>query len=169
MKVKSESEVAQSCLTPSNPMDCSPPGSSVHEICWARVLEWVAFPFSRPFSQPRDQTQVSHIAGNSLPAEPQGKSQNTGVGSLFLLQGIFPTHELNRGLLLCRRILYQLSYQGSLSFPMAAAAAKSLQSCPTLCDPMDCSPPGSAVPGILQARTLELPFPSPMHESEKRK
>ena len=37
----------------------------------------------------------------------------------------------------------------------AAAAAKSLQSCPTLCDPMDCSPPGSAVPGILQARTLE--------------
>ena len=37
----------------------------------------------------------------------------------------------------------------------AAAAAKSLQSCPTLCDPRDCSPPGSAVPGILQARTLE--------------
>ena len=37
----------------------------------------------------------------------------------------------------------------------AAAAAKSLQSCPTLCDPMDCSPPGSPIPGILQARTLE--------------
>ena len=37
----------------------------------------------------------------------------------------------------------------------AAAAAKSLQSCPTLCDPMDCSPSGSPVPGILQARTLE--------------
>ena len=37
----------------------------------------------------------------------------------------------------------------------AAAAAKSLQSCPTMCDPMDCSPPGSPVPGILQARTLE--------------
>ena len=51
----------------------------------------------------------------------------------------------------------------------AAAAAKSLQSCPTLCDPIDGSPPGSAVPGILQARTLELPFPSPMHESEKWK
>ena len=49
----------------------------------------------------------------------------------------------------------------------AAAAAKMLQSCPTLCDPIDSSPPGSAVPGILQARTLEwLPFPSPMHESE---
>ena len=37
----------------------------------------------------------------------------------------------------------------------AAASAKSLQSCPTLCDPVDCSPPGSSVPGILQARTLE--------------
>ena len=37
----------------------------------------------------------------------------------------------------------------------AAAAAKSLQSCPTLCDPVDCSPPGSLVPGIVQARTLE--------------
>ena len=39
---------------------------------------------------------------------------------------------------------------------MASAAAKSLQSCPTLCDPMDCSPPGSSVPGILQERTMEL-------------
>ena len=46
MKVKSESEVAQSCLTPSDPMDCSPPGSSVHGIFQARVLEWVAIAFS---------------------------------------------------------------------------------------------------------------------------
>ena len=42
-----------------------------------------------------------------------------------------------------------------VSVPLAAAAAKSLQSCPTLCDPLDGSPPGSPVPGILQARTLE--------------
>ena len=47
---------------------------------------------------------------------------------------------------------------------------KSLQSCPTLCDPIDGSPPCSPVPGILQARTWSgLPFPSPMHESEKWK
>ena len=46
MKVKSESEVAQSCLTLSNPMDCSIPGSSVHGIFQARVLEWVAIAFS---------------------------------------------------------------------------------------------------------------------------
>ena len=50
---------------------------------------------------------------DSLPAEPQGKPENTGVDSLSLLQRIFPTQELNRGLLHCRRILYQLSYEGS--------------------------------------------------------
>ena len=49
MKVKSESEVAQSCLTLSDPMDCSPPGSSVHGIFQARVLEWGAIAFSRTF------------------------------------------------------------------------------------------------------------------------
>ena len=47
MKVKSESEVAQSCRTLSDPMDCSLPGSSVHGIFQARVLEWVAIAFSR--------------------------------------------------------------------------------------------------------------------------
>ena len=46
MKVKSESEVAQSCLTPSDPMDCSLPGSSVHGSFQARVLEWIAIAFS---------------------------------------------------------------------------------------------------------------------------
>ena len=46
MKVKSESEVAQSCPTPRDPMDCSPPGSSVHGIFQARVLEWGAIAFS---------------------------------------------------------------------------------------------------------------------------
>ena len=46
MKVKSESEVAQSCLTLSDPMDYSPPGSSIHGIFQARVLEWGAFAFS---------------------------------------------------------------------------------------------------------------------------
>ena len=46
MQVKSDSEVTQSCPTPSDPMDCSLPGSSVHGICQARVLEWVATAFS---------------------------------------------------------------------------------------------------------------------------
>ena len=59
MKVK----LAQLCLTLCNPMDYSLPGSSVHGILQTRILEWVAIPFSRGCSQPRDQTQVSHIAG----------------------------------------------------------------------------------------------------------
>ena len=50
---------------------------------------------------------------DSLPSEPPGKPKNTGVGSLSLLQGILLTQEFNRGLLCCRWILYQLSYQGS--------------------------------------------------------
>ena len=45
------------------PMDCSPPSSSIHGILQARILEWIAISFSRGSSQPRDQTQVSHIAG----------------------------------------------------------------------------------------------------------
>ena len=60
---ESESEVPQLCPTLCDPMDCSIPGSSVHGIFRARVLEWVAMPFSRVSSQPRDQTQVSCIAG----------------------------------------------------------------------------------------------------------
>ena len=54
--------VAQSCLTLCDPMDCSPPGSSVHRVFLARLLKWLAIPFLGSF-QPRDQTQVSCIAG----------------------------------------------------------------------------------------------------------
>ena len=60
------SSVAQSCLTPCDPIDYSLPGASVHGILWARILEWVAFIFSRGSSQPRDQSQVSHIADGFL-------------------------------------------------------------------------------------------------------
>ena len=53
------------------------------------------------------------MQADSLPSEPPGKSKNTGVGNLSLLQGNFPTQESNRGTLHCRQILYQLSYLGS--------------------------------------------------------
>ena len=100
-------KVTQSCLTLCDLMDYT-----VHGILQARILEWVAFPFSRGSSQPRDQTQVSHIASGFFTAEPPGKPNNTAVGSLSLLQEIFLTQESNWGLLHCRRILYQLSHQG---------------------------------------------------------
>ena len=57
--MKSESEVAQSCLTLSDPMDCSPPGSSIHGIFQARVLEWVAIAFSNIKGAPKKSPQGS--------------------------------------------------------------------------------------------------------------
>ena len=85
------------CLTPSDPKDCSLPGSSIHGIFQLRVLEWEAIAFSYILA-------FLEIANDVV---------------------------------------------------AAAAAAKLLQSCLTLCDPINGSPLGSAIPGILQARTLE--------------
>ena len=68
--------VAQSCLTLCNPFDCSPPGSSVHGISQARILEWVAIFSSRGLSQPRDSTTYPvspELQADSLPSEPSGK------------------------------------------------------------------------------------------------
>ena len=87
----------QSCLTL-----CDPTVYTVHRIL-----------FSKGSSQSRDQTQSPALQADSLLAEPPGKPKNTGVGSLSLLQGIFPTQESNWGLLHYKWLLYQLSYQGS--------------------------------------------------------
>ena len=56
-------KLLQSCPTLCDPMDCSPPGSSIHGILQARILEWVAIPFSRGSSPPRDQTHISYVNG----------------------------------------------------------------------------------------------------------
>ena len=86
------SQGSQSCrMTEPGFTLCDPMGCIVHGILQARILEWVAFPFFRGSSQPRDRTHASHIAVDSLPAEPQGKPENTGVSSLSLLQRLFPT------------------------------------------------------------------------------
>ena len=87
-------------------MDCSLPGSSVHEILQAILLKWVGVHFSRGSSQPRDQPRSPTLQVNPLSSEPPGKPNSSGVGNLSLLQGIF----LTQGLLNCRWILYQLSY-----------------------------------------------------------
>ena len=105
--------VAKSCPTLCDSMNCSLPGSSVHLILQARILDWLANPFSRGSSRTRDWTKVSCIAGKFF------------------------------------------TIRATRDAPIyAAAAAKSLQSCPTLCNPIDGLLPGSSVPGILQARTL---------------
>ena len=133
--------VAQLCLTLCDCVDCSPPGSSVHGIFQARIVEWVAISFSRGSSPSRDWTCVSCIGrqilyhcatwealfkwsgSRSVTSDslwPHGLyspwsslGQNTEVSSLSLLQGIFPTHRSNPGLLYCRRILCQLIHKGS--------------------------------------------------------
>ena len=63
-------------------MDCHPPGSSVHGILWARILEWVTIPFSRVLSQPGVELGSAALQADSLPSEPPGKSLS---GSLVLL------------------------------------------------------------------------------------
>ena len=55
-------KLLQLCLTVSNPMDCSPPGSSVSGILQARILEWAAMPSSRRSSQPGDPTYISYVS-----------------------------------------------------------------------------------------------------------
>ena len=97
----------KSCMTLCNPMDYT-----VHGILQARILEWVAIPFSRGSSQPKDRTQVSHIAGKFFTSWATREAQEFW-STLSLLQGIFLTQESNWGFLHCRWILYQLSYQGS--------------------------------------------------------
>ena len=99
--------VAQLCPTLRNLMDYT-----VHGIFQARS-KWVAFPFSKDLPYPGIESRSPMLQVDSLPAEPPGKPKNTGVGSLSLLQGIFPTQESNQGLLHYRQILYKLSYEGS--------------------------------------------------------
>ena len=105
----SEVKVTQSCLILCNLMDCI---DIVHEILQARTLEWVPVPFSKDLPNPGIKPRFPPLQVDFLPAEPQRKPKNTGVGSLSLLQWIFLTQESNWGLLYCRQNLYQLSYQG---------------------------------------------------------
>ena len=89
-------------------MNCSLPGSSFHGILQARILGWVAVFFSKSCSV------VSYsLQPHGLYCPWNSPGQNTGVGSLSLLQGIFPTQGSKPGLLHCRWILYQLSHKGS--------------------------------------------------------
>ena len=71
-----KSEVAQSCLTLCDPMDCSLPGSSIDGMFQARILEWVAIFFSRGSSWPRDRTQSPALQADSLPSEARNHHPN---------------------------------------------------------------------------------------------
>jgi len=82
---------------------------------FSRQEYWSGLPFPSPGDLPDSEIEPGSPAleTDDLTSEPPGKPQNTGVGSLSLVQQIFLTQELNGGLLHCRRILYQLSYEGN--------------------------------------------------------
>ena len=97
--------IALSRLTLCDPTDCSPAGSSAHRDSLGKNTAMN--------SLGKNTAMNTALQSDSLPSEPQGKPKNTGLGSLSLLQGIFPIQESNRSLLHCSHILYQLNYQGS--------------------------------------------------------
>ena len=88
---------------------------TIQSMEFSRPEYWSGQPFTSPGDLPNPgiKPRSPILQADSLPAETPGKPKNTGVGSLSLLQGIFPAQESNWGLLHCRWILYQLSYQGS--------------------------------------------------------
>ena len=88
---------------------------SIQSMEFSRPKYWSGwlFPPPRDLPNPGINFRSPPLQADCLSAEPPGKSKNTGVGSLSLLQRIFLTQESNRGLLHCRRILYQVSHQGS--------------------------------------------------------
>ena len=90
-------KVAQSCPTLCNPMDYT-----IHGILQARILELVAFPFSRDLPNPGFKPRSPALLADSFPADPPGKPKITGLGNLSLLQGIFLTQDIHHYALICR-------------------------------------------------------------------
>ena len=118
-------------------MDYRPPGSSVQGILQARILEWVDMSSSRlnTIQNKKAKEAMFHLLEFEVLLSRRGKHPN--IPSYKGKYVIVTTSFLN-------------GYES-----IAAAAAKSLQLCLTLCNPIDSRPPGSPIPGILQARTLE--------------
>ena len=169
----------RSCPPLCNAMDYSLPGSSVHGILQAGILEWVAVPSSRGSSSSRNWTHLSyllHWQAGSLPLAPLGKPINgiikTQLANFVKFLQIYWPKALLLVFLNLRFTSFRIHkfslFETVSGCPMHLApclfwvitderllAAKSLQLCPTLCDPIDGSSPCSSIPGILQARILE--------------
>ena len=153
-------KLLQSCSTLCIPMDCRPPCPSVHGILWGKN-EWVAMPSSRGSYWPGDQTHnieptVSNppAAVKALQSRPtlcdpvEGSPPGSPVPGILQARTLEWVASSFSNAWKWKVKVKSLSRVRLLATP-AAAAAKSLQSCPTLCDPIDGSPLGSSVPGIL--------------------
>ena len=116
---------------------------------FSRSEYWSGRPFPPPGDLPKRgvKPRSPALQVDSLPAEPQGKPKNTGVGSLSLLQRIFPTQEQNQGLLHCRQILHQLSHQGSLTSRIQAQRGDILLPSCLCCSSLIRTSPSGSPPG----------------------
>ena len=151
------------CPTVCDPADCSPTGSSALGILQTRILEWVAIPSSRGSSRPRDQIHISCLTVDYLPLS----HQRSPTYAIYVINNISPgdqpvllaspalagrfltTSTTWKASYLMHDVCYIIKVLSVFITTIAAAAAKSLQSCPTLWDPIDGSPQGSPIPGIL--------------------
>ena len=149
MEVKSESQVAQSCPTLSDPMDCSLPGSSIHGIFQARVLEWIAISSSTMeyYSAIKKNTFdsvlmrwlklesiiLSEISQKEkhLPSGKKKKNTNTRIDTYSTLMWHIDKY------------LYINAYMHNVDRSMYCCSVP--KSCPALCDPMDCSTPDCSI------------------------
>ena len=158
-----------------DPMDCSLPGSSIHGIFQARILEWVAISFFRRFFRPRAWTQVSGTVGRCFTVwtirevrawegmvEIRHAKINDWTTHFFSYSTVWarssgvlapwPSGNNSEGM----QLWSGLVVVGEVVYKYALCMhAKSLQLCLTPYNPMDCSPQGSSVHGILQARIVE--------------
>ena len=137
----------QSCPTLCDPIDGSPPGSPIPGILQARTLQWVAISFSKAW-----KWKVKSLSRVQLRTPWTAAYQAPPFMGLYIC-----ISKANRVVKKDKhKNVHQKKKKACVCVHMYIyAAAKSNQSCPTLCDPIDRSPPGSPVPGILQTRTLE--------------
>ena len=131
----------QSCPTLCEPIDGSPPGSSVHRILQARTLEWVAISFSHSVA-----TLVHFIIKAGFKNWLKRLSDMKSYPQYIYLNDNHNKNQHHTGSI---RQCQSCGFSSSHVRMWAVAAAKSLQSCPTLCDRIDGSPPGSSVHGVL--------------------
>ena len=134
--------IAQLCLTLCNPKECSPPGSSIHGILQARVLEWVAIPFSRGSSLPRDWTRVFCIVGRFFTVWDTREAPNLVKMISCSIQGSAMEYVGNCSLLSCGQLFatpWTVAIQAPLSMGFSGQECWSGLPCPP---PGDLSHPG---------------------------
>ena len=169
--LKVSAKLCQSFLTLCNPMDCSPPSSSVQGVLQARILEWLPFPSPGDLPRPGIKCTSPALTGRFFTTEPPGKPQiYAAAAAAVLLQSCPALCDPLDGSPLGSPSLgfSRQEHWSGLPFPSPMRESEVAQSCPTLSDPMDYSLPGSPIHGIFQAKYWSgVPLPSPKNRTER--